>query len=678
MLLAWRRFNPESDTPVYHLSDLPDLPNPTALLSNLIERDISPTAIIANHVLASWLNSEGWAEFLGSHVPDPLEGILEVKFVVRLALAENKQVQQMGLVGHTDEDAMNIDKDEPQITDMGEMDVVALNDKDAMNINEHELEITDMGEMDVVTLNDEDVMNIDEDEPQITDMGEMDIVTLNDEDTMNIDKHEPKITDMGEMDVVALNDEDAMNINEDEFRINNMGEMDVVGLNDDNVMNDIDEHEHNQMEDMHGIGLNDDAMNVYESEDKQIMTGAIFVIGIDDKLNHMNIDEDGLDIITALSLLIHFPYPFRTSSSPQPFDTSMSISEHDLSNPQPPDVSLCLQTSPHARAKRKIATLMEDIEILKQDKVTKHRKMTYYVSQGRAIRHMVILYTPIEDLITENDRRCEERDGSSTTEEDHLQCGYIELAKVLPWLHETLARLDHEESEDMLKKHHRGFVSDACGKLLCPAEWCWDDPLIRAGIHDHTAAFIVSENLWLSFMYENYTADTKNLERGLMKSKLLVMGFKAIFTSPSSANEVDREGDGTDILENNQHTQRRSDQAKVKTCVASIIGMRKVTPHSIAYTACQVRFALSCITSWRTVDGDFNYQLFWNNIVDFFEDAPGPAAQVRLDRLLEWWTRKVFGRNHRQDLTLDVISKMLVNVLTAQRQQMEDATFDSD
>ncbi|KAG2143322.1 hypothetical protein BD769DRAFT_1661757 [Suillus cothurnatus] len=295
MLLAWRRFNPESDTPVYHLSDLPDLPNPTALLSNLIERDISPTAIIANRVSASWLNSEGQAEFLGSHVPDPLEGILEVKPVVRLAvsqtslarsqifdelgldnrelhadlqkwvwdwhqklkkrleaeiqeiIAENKQVQQMGLVGHTDEDAMNINEDEPQITDMGEMDVVALNDEDAMNINEHE----------------------------------------------------PQITDMGEMDVVAHNDEDAMNIDEDESRINNMGEMDVVGLNDDNAMNDIDEHEHNQMEDMHGIGLDDDAMNVYESEDEQIMTGAIFVVGIDDKLNHMNIDEDGLDIVTV-------------------------------------------------------------------------------------------------------------------------------------------------------------------------------------------------------------------------------------------------------------------------------------------------------------------------------------------------------------------------------------------
>jgi hypothetical protein len=105
-------------------------------------------------------------------------------------------------------------------------------------------------------------------------------------------------------------------------------------------------------------------------------------------------------------------------------------------------------------------------------------------------------------------------------------------------------------------------------------------------------------------MYENYKADAANLEHGLMKSKLLIMvngpvisidswlnawqGFKAIFTSPSSANEVDGEGNGADIIENNRRARKRSDQAKVKTCVASIIGMRKVTPRAIAYAACQV------------------------------------------------------------------------------------------
>ncbi|KAG2046939.1 hypothetical protein BDR06DRAFT_851899, partial [Suillus hirtellus] len=273
-----------------------------------------------------------------------------------------------------------------------------------------------------------------------------------------------------------------------------------------------------------------------------------------------------------------------------------------------------------------------------------------YVSQGRAIRRMIVLYAPIEDLIAENDRRCEEINVAST---------------VLPWLHEKLAGVDHKESEDMLRKlkrgadsahgddtgtlkdlvatwvnveysptplirpgnkHHRGFVSDACGKLLCPAEWHWEDVLVKAGIRDRTTAFIVSENSWPSFMYENYVADTKNLERGLMKSKLLLMA---------------------------------SNLVSVNSCLSTMM------------LILQIRFALSSITSWRTMDGDFDYQLFWNNIVDFFEDAPGPAAQLRMKELLEWWTRKVFGRNHRQDLTPDVVSKMSVSALAAQRQQME-------
>lgn len=69
---------------------------------------------------------------------------------------------------------------------------------------------------------------------------------------------------------------------------------------------------------------------------------------------------------------------------------------------------------------------------------------------------------------------------------------------------------------------------------------------------------------------------------------MTLQGFKAIFTSPSSANKVDGNGDGANIIENNRRARRRSDQAKVKTCVASIIGMRKVTPRAITYATCQV------------------------------------------------------------------------------------------
>ncbi|KAG2747624.1 hypothetical protein P692DRAFT_20954353 [Suillus brevipes Sb2] len=63
--------------------------------------------------------------------------------------------------------------------------------------------------------------------------------------------------------------------------------------------------------------------------------------------------------------------------------------------------------------------------------------------------------------------------------------------------------------------------------------------------------------------------------------------------------------------------------------------------NAIAYAACQIRFALSSINSWRAMDGDFDCKIFWTSIVNFFEDAPGPAARTRVNELPEWWTRQV-------------------------------------
>ncbi|KAG1788883.1 uncharacterized protein HD556DRAFT_1447545 [Suillus plorans] len=362
-----------------------------------------------------------------------------------------------------------------------------------------------------------------------------------------------------------------------------------------------------------------------------------------------------------------------------------------------PDLSGVVPTSTEARVNRRIAALEEELENMRQERGIKQRfdiKTTYCVAQGRAICRMVVLYTSLEDLVAENDCRYEEGSPEdNTTEQDRLQHGYIVLMQVLPWLHAKLGQLDIDECQDMLKQLKRGadaahgddtstlkdlvaswmrsFVHDICGNLLCPSE-------VKAGIRDRTVDYIVSENFWPLFLYEKYMVNYGNLEQGLFKSKILVQAFKAIFTSPSSAREADGDGDRADILENNRRAQRQLNQAKVKTCVASIINMRKVTPRSIAYVVCQVRFALSNILSWRTIDGDFNYEGFWNNVVDFFEDVPGPITQRRVNLLLEWWTRKVFGNNHRQDLTPEVISHMSVTTLAQQRKELEDAIFDSE
>ncbi|KAG1895899.1 uncharacterized protein F5891DRAFT_926452, partial [Suillus fuscotomentosus] len=377
-------------------------------------------------------------------------------------------------------------------------------------------------------------------------------------------------------------------------------------------------------------------------------------------------------------------------------------------------------TSTEARAKRHIAALEEELQTMRQERGTKQRKTTYYVAQGRGVRRMSVLYTNLEDLIAKNDRRYEEAildnlEGSTPEyvfcvfvtyltpffRQNHLQRGYLALSQALPWFHSKLSDLDADDCEDMLKKIKRGadaargddtstlkdlvatwvnqdfhlspllryspsellylhrsndkqlcgFAHDVCGNLLCPAEWDWNDNRVKAGIRNRTSDFIVSENSWPRFMYENYLFDVSDLEKGLFKSKILVQAFNAIFTSPSSAREADGDGDGADILENNRHARRALNQVKVKMCV---------------------HFALSSISSWRTIDGDFDYEGFWNNIVDFFKEVPGPVARRRVSKLLEWWTRKVFGKNHREDLTPEVVSQMSVTALAEHRRAQED------
>jgi hypothetical protein len=48
------------------------------------------------------------------------------------------------------------------------------------------------------------------------------------------------------------------------------------------------------------------------------------------------------------------------------------------------------------------------------------------------------------------------------------------------------------------------------------------------------------------------------------------------------------DGDGTNIIENNRHANKDISGKKVKTHVAQIINMQKVTPRSITYVSCQV------------------------------------------------------------------------------------------
>jgi len=93
------------------------------------------------------------------------------------------------------------------------------------------------------------------------------------------------------------------------------------------------------------------------------------------------------------------------------------------------------------------------------------------MSKGRAIRRIVTLYDTIEDLINENNRRCDDdRDNEVTPElvffiwfmgathklcshrHDRLQIGYIALNNTLPWFHQKIADMEYDDSMHILKK----------------------------------------------------------------------------------------------------------------------------------------------------------------------------------------------------------------------------------
>ncbi|KAG2057331.1 hypothetical protein BDR06DRAFT_1005342 [Suillus hirtellus] len=338
----------------------------------------------------------------------------------------------------------------------------------------------------------------------------------------------------------------------------------------------------------------------------------------------------------------------------------MSLSEAAVGDiPHPPESSqsLVVATSESARQKRKITALEEKLQILESGHAVKQRETNYYVLKGRAIRRTVTLFDNIEDLICENDRQCDlgNEDENTTDKQDCLQTGYTVLNHALLWFHPRASDLEYDDYSYMLKKpdspidpkdkHYCGFINNMCGRLLCPTELDWNSPIIRAGIRDRADGYIMTEMFWPAFL------------------TLLLQAFKAIFMSPSSAREVTTDGDAAD---------------KVKTHIAQIIKMHAVMAHSIAYVACQLRFALSSVSSWRSVDGDFNYIPFWQNIVDFFKQPPGRAAQQRVTQLLAWWTRKVFGTSRRAELSDGAKARMSVNTLTRQRAQLDNALFDSE
>ncbi|KAI5981102.1 hypothetical protein EDD15DRAFT_2416898 [Pisolithus albus] len=206
--------------------------------------------------------------------------------------------------------------------------------------------------------------------------------------------------------------------------------------------------------------------------------------------------------------------------------------------------------------------------------------------------------------------------------------------------------------EPALEPRHktgRGFYHDATARLICPVDYDWSNPRHRESIRNYHPDYLVTADCWPFFLYRDEHYDPENPVKGLFKNTLLVKAFKHIFTSPSSA-DFESAPDDTDndsgVLAAEPPLKRRKGPSdrRSRSHVASLIGMKSVSPRAIAYTAVQLRFALSSCTSWRVIDEDFNYEAFYNNILTFFEECHTERDKAEIAELLLWWNRSVFGR----------------------------------
>lgn len=324
--------------------------------------------------------------------------------------------------------------------------------------------------------------------------------------------------------------------------------------------------------------------------------------------------------------------------------------------------------------KRRISQLEEEVETLQGSR----QKKSGFTVTGRCIRRLVSLTARVEDLVGESDRRTclDDFEDQPTKEQDRLFKAFNKLLDHQPSLRKVFefgdpcklvnifkelnkgadsARGDDatslksavvhwlmsaEPEEPPLRpdeKDGRGFDHDLTGRLLCPVDYNWWRADHRTAIRDCHPDFLVTAYSWPTFLYENELFDPNNPTDGLFKGKLLVKAFKQIFTSPTSVLKMDDES--------SPRKRRRRDERRTRSHVASLLGMKSVSPRAVAYTAVQLRFALSSCGAWRVVDGEFNYEDFYNNIVDFFEDAETPDDKNIIRELLLWWNRKIFGRS---------------------------------
>ncbi|KDQ25833.1 hypothetical protein PLEOSDRAFT_1072032 [Pleurotus ostreatus PC15] len=172
------------------------------------------------------------------------------------------------------------------------------------------------------------------------------------------------------------------------------------------------------------------------------------------------------------------------------------------------------------------------------------------------------------------------------------------------------------------------------GRLLCPIEFNWDDASVRALLRKHDdPSYDVNSSYFIRFLYQGQEGDPEDVEKGFLYSEWIVRGLRHVFTSPSSVFQSTTERE-------NEPPAKKARKKPTKQTVAQLMGMKRVTPRSVAYIAVLIHFSLTDAENWCIDYNGFNYLGFYNAIVDYFETAaPDTDEYENMQDILAWYDR---------------------------------------
>ncbi|KAJ3874364.1 hypothetical protein F5051DRAFT_335945, partial [Lentinula edodes] len=198
----------------------------------------------------------------------------------------------------------------------------------------------------------------------------------------------------------------------------------------------------------------------------------------------------------------------------------------------------------------------------------------------------------------------------------------------------------------------RGFKHDLTGKLLCPIEHDWSNPVVRSKIRNKEIK--TNTSFFIHAFYRDEEGNPNDVEDGFLHGTLLIQTWRQIFRASGSIS--DDEISSSPKVSNTPAPVPQSNKARTSTkqSLAELYGLKKVTPQTIAYCCVLVRAPLFILLSlfaslsnakkWGQ-DRSFNYEGLYNEIIDYFEaaDPEDEEVQKHLAELLQWWNECVFN-----------------------------------